>query len=131
MLKDLNAAADAAGEKVRAGMAEAVAAAEASYERLSAQVEASRAVAERATRTGDPGGRAPQGPRRGARAWAARARRSTEFVSERIRQDLATQAELLGCRNLDEVGAVQTRFFRTAVDQYSEGAARWRSSAPR
>ena len=72
MLKDLNAAADAAGEKVRAGMAEAVAAAEASYERLSAQVEASRAVAERAT----PASRPPAPPGRPWRkASAAPARR--------------------------------------------------------
>ena len=45
-LRDLQAAADAAGERVRAGMADAVAAAEASYEKLSAQVEANQAAAE-------------------------------------------------------------------------------------
>jgi uncharacterized protein Yka (UPF0111/DUF47 family) len=44
------------------------------------------------------------------------------FVSERIRQDLETQQELLSCRTLEEVGEVQSRFFRTTLDQYSAEA---------
>ena len=48
----------------------------------------------------------------------------TEFLSERIRQDMATQAELLGCRSFGEMSAVQMRFLRTAVNQYGEEAAR-------
>ena len=46
------------------------------------------------------------------------------FISERIRQDIEAQAELLGCRSLEEMRAVQMRFFRGAVDQYSAEAAR-------
>jgi hypothetical protein len=42
-----------------------------------------------------------------------------EFVSERIRQDLETQQDLLRCRTLDDVREVQSRFFRTTIDQYS------------
>ena len=48
----------------------------------------------------------------------------SDFLSERIRQDIATQAELLGCRSLGELSAVQMRFLRTAVNQYGEEAAR-------
>ena len=46
------------------------------------------------------------------------------FVSERIRQDLETQQELLRCRTLDEVREVQSRFFRTTLDQYSAEATK-------
>ena len=46
------------------------------------------------------------------------------FVSERIRQDLETQQELLSCRTLEEVGEVQSRFFRTTLDQYSAEATK-------
>jgi hypothetical protein len=46
------------------------------------------------------------------------------FVSERIRQDLETQQELLRCRTLDDVREVQSRFFRTTLDQYSAEATK-------
>ena len=46
------------------------------------------------------------------------------FVSERIRQDLETQQELLRCRTLDELREVQSRFFRTTLDQYSAEATK-------
>jgi len=46
------------------------------------------------------------------------------FVSGRIRQDLETQQELLRCRTLDELRAVQGRFFRSTLDQYSAEATR-------
>jgi hypothetical protein len=42
-----------------------------------------------------------------------------DFVSERIRQDMETQQAMLRCRTFDEVRDVQTRFFQTAMDQYS------------
>ena len=48
----------------------------------------------------------------------------TGFVSERIRQDLESQQELLRCRTFDEVREVQSRFFRTAMDQYSSEATK-------
>jgi hypothetical protein len=47
-----------------------------------------------------------------------------EFVSERIRQDLETQQDLLRCRTLDDVREVQSRFFRTTLDQYSTEATK-------
>ena len=130
MLRDLRAAADAAGEKVRAGIGGG---AGRGRGELRAAVGAGR---------GEPGGgRAGDGtgdPGAGAAGAAVaeglgRARQEvSEFVSERIRQDIATQAELLGCRSLGEVSAVQARFFRTADGPVrAEGAARWRGSAPR
>jgi hypothetical protein len=51
-------------------------------------------------------------------------REIVEFVSERIRHDMATQQELMRCRSLDEIRAVQTRFFQTAMDQYSAEATK-------
>jgi hypothetical protein len=49
---------------------------------------------------------------------------ASDFLSERIHQDLETQAELLRCRTFDEIREVQTRFFRTAMDQYSAEATK-------
>lgn len=51
-------------------------------------------------------------------------REMADFVAERVRQDMETQARLLRCRSLDEVRDLQMRFFRTAVDQYAAEAAR-------
>jgi hypothetical protein len=48
----------------------------------------------------------------------------SDFVAERIRQDLDTQQAFLRCRNLDEIRDVQVRFFRTALDQYGGEAAK-------
>ena len=42
-----------------------------------------------------------------------------DFVSTRIRHDMETQQELLRCRNFDELREVQTRFVKTAMEQYS------------
>ena len=51
-------------------------------------------------------------------------REMSAFISDRIRQDIEAQTELLGCRSVDEMRAVQMRFFRGVVDQYSAEAAR-------
>ena len=48
----------------------------------------------------------------------------SDFIAERIRQDVETQAEMLRCRTLDDVRDLQTRFFRTALDQYAAEASR-------
>jgi hypothetical protein len=122
VLGDMRAAAETAGEQVRAGVAEALGAAEASFARLAEQAEANQAAAEAAARqivpaTGAAGAAVAEG--------LSRARQQvTEFVSERIRQDIAAQTELLGCRTLSEVSAVQTRFLRTAMDQYGAEASK-------
>ena len=51
-------------------------------------------------------------------------KRITDFLADRIRQDIEVQSELLGCRNLDDVREVQSRFFRAAIDQYAAEASR-------
>jgi hypothetical protein len=51
-------------------------------------------------------------------------RELADFVSERIRHDVETQQALMRCRSFDDVRDVQTRFFQTAVDQYSAEANR-------
>ena len=48
----------------------------------------------------------------------------SEFITERIRQDLESQAEMLRCRTLDDVRDLQARFFKTAVDQYAAEVSR-------
>ena len=50
--------------------------------------------------------------------------RFRSFITERIRQDVETQAEMLRCRTLDDVRDLQTRFFKTAVDQYAAEMSR-------
>jgi hypothetical protein len=47
-----------------------------------------------------------------------------DFIAERIRQDLSTQQAMLRCRSLDEFRDLQSRFLRTAFDQYSGEASR-------
>lgn len=51
-------------------------------------------------------------------------REIVDFVSERIRHDMAAQQEFMRCRNLDDIRAVQAKFFQTAMDQYSAEATK-------
>ncbi len=48
----------------------------------------------------------------------------TDFVRERMREDLETQRAILRCRTPDEVRAVGFAHLRTAVDQYGRQVAR-------
>jgi hypothetical protein len=41
------------------------------------------------------------------------------FVSERISQDLEAQRAMLRCKSLTDIQSIQTRFLKTAVDQYA------------
>ena len=114
----------------RPGIAEAVAAAEANMARLAEQAEASRAAFEQATQPGGRSGRrarcrarAPPAPR-SSRAWARRAGRSATSSASASARTSRRRAELLGCRTLEDMRAVQMRFFRGAVDQYAAEAAR-------
>jgi hypothetical protein len=47
-----------------------------------------------------------------------------DFVSTRIRQDLETQQELLRCRSFDDLRDVQTKFVKTAMEQYAAESQR-------
>jgi hypothetical protein len=128
-LRSAEAAASTARERFEAKVAESVAKAEANMAKLAEQAETSRAAVEEATRQAVVW---QEGALQGAgSAGTAIIEGMTEarheigaFMSERIRQDMEAQAELLGCRSLDEMRAVQMRFFRGAVDQYSAEAAR-------
>jgi hypothetical protein len=51
-------------------------------------------------------------------------REMTEFVSERIRQDMEAQQELLRCRTFGDFQQVQSRFMKAAVDQYAAEATK-------
>jgi hypothetical protein len=122
-------AAEAAGERMKAGVAQAIASAEENLARLKAQADANLEAAEQATRqmatlpqtafagVGNAGAAVAEG--------MARARQeATEFVTGRIRRDLEAQSELLGCRSIEDLGAVQSKFIRAAFDDYMSGAGR-------
>jgi hypothetical protein len=114
---------------MRERMAEAVTAAEEGFARVVAQAESDRAAAEAAGRQAITVGRDAFAGADAAGAAVlegfAKARQEVaEFVAERIRRDIETQGELLGCRSLDELRDVQSRFFRAAVDQYAAEASR-------
>lgn len=47
-----------------------------------------------------------------------------DFVSTRIREDLEAQQQLLRCKSFDEVRSVQSKFIKTAMEQYKSEAAR-------
>jgi hypothetical protein len=57
-------------------------------------------------------------------SWERSREEITDFIAERIRQDLEAQAALMRCRNLGEVGAVQAKFIGTAVAQYGDEVQR-------
>lgn len=46
-------------------------------------------------------------------------RRAADFIASRIRQDIEAQRELLACRSLEEVREVQSRYFKSAMEQYT------------
>jgi hypothetical protein len=47
-----------------------------------------------------------------------------EFVSTRVREDIEAQQQLLRCKSFDEIRSVQTKFIKTAMEQYKSEAAR-------
>jgi hypothetical protein len=128
-LRQAEAAAGTARKRLDTGIAEAIGAAETGMARLAEQAEAARSAAEEATRQAVAW---QEGAAQGAgSAGAALLEGMTEarhemsaFIGERIRQDIETQTELLGCRSLEDLRDVQVRFFRGAVDQYSAEVAR-------
>ena len=49
-------------------------------------------------------------------------RRAADFVANRIRQEIEAQRELFACRTLEDVREMQSRYFKTALDQYATEA---------
>lgn len=47
-----------------------------------------------------------------------------EFVSTRVREDIEAQQQLLRCKSFDEIRSVQSKFIKTAMEQYKSEAAR-------
>jgi hypothetical protein len=103
--------------------------AENNFARLAEQAEAQRTAAENA---GQRALTLQQDAVAGANAAGTamlqgleEARKSvSDFLADRIRQDIEVQSQLMACRTLDDLREVQTRFFRSAVDQYSAEASR-------
>ena len=48
-----------------------------------------------------------------------------EFVSARMRRDMAAQSKLMACRNFDEFRAVQKEFLDEAMKDYAEMGSRF------
>ncbi|MGB8622661.1 MAG: phasin family protein [Paracoccaceae bacterium] len=42
-----------------------------------------------------------------------------EFMSKRLQEDVKTQHEILHCRDMDRLAEIQSRFFKTAMEQYT------------
>ncbi len=42
-----------------------------------------------------------------------------QFISDRVKEDIRTQQEILHAKDLTEVQEIQTRFMRDAFDQYA------------
>lgn len=59
-----------------------------------------------------------------AQAWQDVMSDSARFLAERFQQDMDTQKALLSCKNPAELLQVQTDFFQSAMQQYSDHATR-------
>ncbi len=57
-----------------------------------------------------------------ANAWLNVMTGSAEFVMKRLRHDLETQQALLNCKSPTELLQIQSDFYQTAMQQYSEEA---------
>lgn len=51
-------------------------------------------------------------------------RELSDFIAARIRQDMDTQRELMRCKSFADMQVLQSRYVRTAVDQYAAEATR-------
>ena len=52
--------------------------------------------------------------------WSAMGSEVSEFIAERIQEDIKTQHAMLKCKNPAELSAVQTAFVQKAIEQYTE-----------
>ena len=57
-------------------------------------------------------------------AWQDIVTQNTEFLTQRLAQDLETQQALLACKTPADVVKVQTEFFSNAMQQYSQQASK-------
>ena len=52
--------------------------------------------------------------------WSAMGSEVSEFIAERIQEDIKTQHAMLKCKNPAELSAIQTAFVQKAIEQYTE-----------
>ena len=57
-------------------------------------------------------------------AWLDVLSESTRFVADRLQQDLEMQKSMLACTSPADLMQVQTEFFKTAMEQYTDEATR-------
>ena len=58
------------------------------------------------------------------KAWLEMMSGSARFLADRLQQDLETQKAILACKKPMELLQVQSAFFKTAMEQYTEHAMR-------
>ncbi|OAN68283.1 hypothetical protein A8B83_02340 [Rhodobacteraceae bacterium EhC02] len=58
------------------------------------------------------------------KAWLEMMSSSAHFMADRLQQDLETQKAILACKTPMELLQVQSAFFKTAIEQYTEYAMR-------
>lgn len=58
------------------------------------------------------------------KAWLDVMSESAQFVTHRLQQDLDAQKAMLACKSPTELLQVQSEFFKTAMEQYTEEATR-------
>lgn len=51
--------------------------------------------------------------------WNAMGSEVSEFIADRIQEDIKTQQAMLKCKNPAELSAVQTAFVQKAIEQYT------------
>ena len=59
-----------------------------------------------------------------AKAWMDMMSESARFMTERLRTDMETQKAFMACKTPAELVEVQAEFLTTAMEQYSDEAAR-------
>jgi len=128
-LSEAEAATAKATRQVNDAAAERIRAAEAAVARFHAQAEEGLKAAEAASaQLASVQQRGLQGAERAGstvmEGFAKAQKQIADFVTERIRHDIDAQTALLNCRSLEDVAAVQQRFFKTAMDHYSSEATR-------
>lgn len=63
-----------------------------------------------------------------AEAWLDMLSENTRFLTDRFREDVETQKAILACKTPAELMQVQSEFFKTAMSQYTDHAARLREA---
>lgn len=62
------------------------------------------------------------------KAWLEMMSGSARFLADRLKQDLETQKAILACKTPTELLQVQSEFFKTAMEQYTEHAMRMKDT---